>query len=58
MHRMKRASSYMLVVACLFLAAAGSLREGQAESQPVSSSSRIGVAGLRVFQGQGRARLP
>jgi hypothetical protein len=37
MHRMKRASSYMVVGACLFLAAAGSLR--QAESQPASSST-------------------
>jgi hypothetical protein len=37
MQRMKRASSYTLVLACLFLAAAGSLR--QARSQPASSST-------------------
>jgi hypothetical protein len=37
MHRMRRASSYMVVVACLFLAAAGPLR--QAKSQPVSSTA-------------------
>jgi hypothetical protein len=40
MHRMKRASShtvYMGVVTCLFLAAAGPVR--QAKSQPVSSST-------------------
>ena len=37
MHRMKRASCYMLVVACLFSGAAGTLR--QARSQPVSSST-------------------
>ena len=37
MHRMKRASSYMVIVACLFLAAAGSLR--QAGSQPASTAA-------------------
>jgi hypothetical protein len=37
MHRMKRASAYMLVGACLFLAAGGSLK--QAQSQPTASPS-------------------
>jgi hypothetical protein len=35
MHRMKRASAYMLVGACLFLAAGGSLK--QAQSQPAAT---------------------
>jgi hypothetical protein len=39
-HRVKRTSSYLLVVACLFLAAAGSLRaKGQAEGRQTVSSS-------------------
>jgi hypothetical protein len=37
MHRMKKASSYMVVGACLFLAAAGPSR--QANSQPASSTA-------------------
>jgi hypothetical protein len=37
MHRMKRASAYMLVGACLFLAAGGSLK--QAQSQPAAAPS-------------------
>ena len=36
MHQMKRASAYMLVGACVFLAAGGSLK--QAQSQPAASS--------------------
>ena len=39
MHRMKRASSYMVVVACLFLAAAGSLRQAGSQPAPAPAAS-------------------
>ena len=48
MHRMKRASSYMVVVACLFLAAAGPLR--QAKSQPVSSTTASASLNYEFFK--------
>jgi hypothetical protein len=51
-HRMKAALSYMLVVACLFLAAVGSLRaKWQAgESQPVSSSTASAPLNYEFFK--------
>ena len=48
MHRMKRASSYMAVGACLFLAAAGTLR--QAESQPASSPTASASLDYEFFK--------
>ena len=48
MQRMKRASSYMVVVACLFLATAGSLR--QAGSQPVPSSAASASLDYEFFK--------
>src|SRR5260370_38732592 len=48
MHRMKRASSYMVVVACLFLAPAGPLRE--AKSQPVSSTTASASLNYEFFK--------
>ncbi len=51
-HRMKTVLSFMLVVACLFLVAAGSLRaKWQAEgSQPVSSSSASASLNYEFFK--------
>jgi hypothetical protein len=51
-HRVKRTSSYLLVVACLFLAAAGSLRtEWQAEgSETVSSSAAAAPLNYEFFK--------
>lgn len=48
MHQMKTASSYMVIGACLFLAAAGSLR--QAESQPASSSTSSASLNYEFFK--------
>jgi hypothetical protein len=48
MHQMKTASSYMVIGACLFLAAAGSLR--QAESQPASSSTASAPLDYEFFK--------
>ena len=48
MHRMKRASSYMVVGACLFLSAAGSVR--QAESQPASPSTAAASLDYEFFK--------
>ncbi len=48
MHRMKRASSYMILGACLSLAAAGSLR--QAQSQPASSSTASASLDYEFFK--------
>jgi hypothetical protein len=48
MHQMTRASSYMAVGACLFLAAAGTLR--QAESQPASSSTASASLDYEFFK--------
>jgi len=51
-HQMKKALSYMLVVACLFLAAAGSLsakRQAQ-ESQPASSSTAAAPLDYEFFK--------
>ena len=48
MHHMKKALSYMLVLACLFLAAAGSLR--QAGSQPVSSPAASASLDYEFFK--------
>ena len=48
MHEMTRASSYMAVGACLFLAAAGSLR--QAESQPASSPAASASLDYEFFK--------
>ena len=48
MHRMKRASCYMAVGACLFLAAAGSVR--QAGSQPASSSTASASLDYEFFK--------
>ncbi len=52
MHRVKRTSSYLLVMACLLLAAAGSLRaKRQAEaSQPVSSSTASASLNYEFFK--------
>ena len=51
-HQMKKALSYVLVVACLFLAAAGSLwakRQAQ-ESQPASSSTAAAPLDYEFFK--------
>jgi hypothetical protein len=48
MHRMRRASSYIVVAACLSLAAAGPLR--QARSQPVSSSTASASLNYEFFK--------
>jgi hypothetical protein len=48
MHQMTRASSYMAVGACLFLAAAGTLR--QAESQPASSPTASASLDYEFFK--------
>lgn len=48
MRRMESASSHMIVVACLFLAAGGSLR--QAEGQPASSSTASASLDYEFFK--------
>ena len=52
MHRMKTALSYMLVVACLFLVAAGSLwaKRQAKESQPASSSTESAPLNYEFFK--------
>jgi hypothetical protein len=45
-HQMKRALSYMLVVACLFLAAVASLRANRQEKESQAASSSIESAPL------------
>jgi hypothetical protein len=67
-HQMKKALSYMLVVACLFLVAAGSLRakRQEKENQPASSPSaaapldydffRTKVEPIFLFKRPGHAR--
>src|SRR5207302_862725 len=60
MHRMKRASAYMLVGACLFLAAGGSLKKAQ--SQPAATPSlnyeffKDKVQPIFLFKRPGHAR--
>jgi len=53
-HHMKKALSYMLVVACLFLAAAGSLwgkwQAQEKESQPASSSTESAPLNYEFFK--------
>ena len=52
MHQMKKALSFMLVVACLFLAAAGSLlaKRQAKESQPASSSTESASLNYEFFK--------
>ena len=52
MHQMKKALSFMLVVACLFLAAAGSLmaKRQAKESQPASSSAESAPLNYEFFK--------
>ncbi len=52
MHHMKKALSYVLVVACLFLAAAGSLlaKRQAKESQPASSSTESAPLNYEFFK--------